>query len=49
VRDGRQTSSTWYDGKRFQFVVWDKLPYDRVTPATVTHTWGTLATVWYVG
>lgn len=40
VSDGRQADSHWFSGHSFSFLVFDKLPYGRVTATTVDHTFG---------
>ena len=49
VPDGRQADGSWYRGQRFQFLVFQTLPYGRVDVATVTRTFGMPVHVQRVG
>jgi hypothetical protein len=39
-RDGHQATTDWYDGQRFQFLVYEMRPYGRITPTTIEKTYG---------
>jgi hypothetical protein len=42
-RDGHQSSTEWYDGATFHFLVYERLPYGRITPTSIRKTYGTPA------
>lgn len=49
VADGRNASAAWYHGTKFQFLVYDELPYGRVELKTVEKTFGKPARQYAVG
>ncbi|HVB04696.1 MAG TPA: hypothetical protein VNF07_00380 [Acidimicrobiales bacterium] len=49
VRDGRQSDVGWYRGRAFQFLVYQRAPYGRVSIATVEHTFGRPAHLYALG
>jgi hypothetical protein len=50
VRYGRQSSTNWYRDERFDFVVYQPLlPYGRVTPKTISKTFGPPTHTYLVG
>jgi hypothetical protein len=49
VRDGRQASSKWYQGKKFSFLVYDQDPFGRVEATTVVKTFGPPVAFYVVG
>jgi hypothetical protein len=49
VRDGRQSDSAWYQGRRFQFLVYQRAPYGRVSATTVEKTFGRPSAMYRIG
>lgn len=49
VRDGRQSDRVWYEGRRFQFLVYQRAPYGRVSATTVEKTFGQPSATYRIG
>ncbi len=49
VRDGRQSDASWYRGQHYQFLVYQRAPFGRVSIGTILHTFGMPAEQYTLG